>query len=161
MSEQKKEAIRDKLARTRQAVLDTVAGWSAQEWNTTVYGEGENWTATDVLGHLMFAEKDMTRLMARIQQGEEGVPTDFDLDRWNAGRVRRAREKSPADLLADMAANREALLAYLDGLGAEDWAKAGRHGSMQMMSIEDIFHRIAEHEMYHAWHLRRVGRTRI
>ena len=65
-----------------------------------------------------------------------------------------------SDLLADLAANRETLLAYLDGLAVEDWAKEGRHGSMQMMSIEDIFHRIAEHEMYHAWHLRRVGRTR-
>ena len=140
--------------------MDSVEGWGEQEWNTIVYGEGEDWTATDVLRHLMYAESDMTRLMARIQQGEGGVPEDFDLDRWNAGRVRRAKTKSPAELLAALETSRAELLAYMDTLEEEDWEKKGRHGSMMIMSIEDILNRIGEHEMYHAWHLRRVGRTR-
>lgn len=161
MIEQNKEAVREKLARGRQTLLDTVSGWGDEQWATVVYSEGQSWSAADILRHLMHAERDMTRLMERIQQGESGVPEDFDLDRWNAGRVRKGWDKSPAELLADMAANRITLLDFMDRLQPDDWAKEGRHGSMQIMSIEAILNRIAEHEMYHSWHLRRVGRTRI
>lgn len=156
MAAEKKKEIQEKLARSRQELLETVSGWNEAQWATTLYSEGQVWSAVDVLRHLADAEWSMTRLMQRIQQGEEGVPEDFDLDRWNAGRVRKAQDKTPAELFAIMAQNRTHLLAFIDQLTAEDWAKAGRHGSMRIMSIEAILHQIADHEQFHCRHLQEV-----
>jgi hypothetical protein len=42
----------------------------------------------------------------------------------------------------------------IDGLAEEDWQKEGRHGSMQMMTIEEVVETIAEHEAQHLADLR-------
>lgn len=154
MSSQKKDELRKKLTRTRQEFLLTVEGWNTEQWNTVIYSEGQNWRAVDVLRHVTDAERSMTLLMQRIQQGVGGVPEDFDLDRWNAARINKAQDKNPEDLFMDMADNRAALLEFLDGLQPDDWSKEGRHGSMQILSIEAILHLIADHESIHLQHLR-------
>ncbi len=49
-----------------------------------------------------------------------------------------------------MEKNREDLLAFMDSLTEEDWQKKGRHGSLKIMTIEEICHIIADHEATHA-----------
>lgn len=145
-----KETIREKLILSRQNLLAVVENLGQEQWAKAVFADSAEWSVSDLLRHLTDAERGMTALMAQIKQGGEGVPADFDLQRWNKTRVARLRDKSPAGLLNDLATNRSQLLALLDSLEPEDWAKQGRHGSLQIMSIEQIFNLIADHEFSHA-----------
>lgn len=145
----KKTAIKEKLATTRTELRDTLDELSAEEWLTPVYSHASSWAIADILRHLTDSENSMTRLMIRIRDGGEGVPPDFDLARWNESRIAKARDKTPADLFADMARNREALFQFIDSLEPEDWDKEGRHGSMRVLSIEQICHLISDHESTH------------
>ena len=85
--------------------------------------EGAEWRVIDVVRHVADSERGMTALMAQVQAGGEGVPADFDLTRWNRRVVAKLQDKGPADLLAGMSANREALFAFIDTLADDDWAK--------------------------------------
>lgn len=148
------EAIRVQLEDSRQELLRVLAGLSEAEWETAVYTESSTWQVIDLLRHLTEAESSMTRLMALIRDGGVGVPDDFDLDRWNAGRIKKTLGKSTDDLLAEMAQNRANLLAFMDSLAEADWEKKGRHGSGRMMTIEEICAIIADHETTHTADIR-------
>lgn len=149
MENDKKAEILIKLYEARTALLDFLTGLTSVGWQTAVYSEDANWTFADVLRHLVDAERGMTNLMQQWQQGKDPVPPDFDLTRWNAHVVSKAAEKSPAQLLAEFGLNRQQLLAFIETLQPEDWDKKGRHGSLRIMTIEEVCHLIADHEMSH------------
>lgn len=148
--------LKSKLAENRAALFALLGGLNEDEWETAVFSEGTIWTVTDMVRHLESAERGMITLMAGIQQGGKGVPEDFDLARYNASRIQKAKEKRPSDLMADMQRNREELLVFMDSLTAEDWQKKGRHGSLQIMTIEETCHIIADHEAMHATDIKNV-----
>ena len=148
--------LRMKLEANRQALLALLAGLSEAEWETAVYTESANWQVIDLLRHLTEAESSMTRLMALIRDGGPGVPEDFDLDRWNASRIKKTIGKSTDELFAGMAQNRADLLAFMDSLDESDWAKKGRHGSGRILSIEEICQIIADHEQHHTQDIRQT-----
>lgn len=145
----KKETLYQKLDGSRQSLLALVDGIEAEQWQTAVYGDGATWSIADMLRHLNDAERGMTRLMGNIRDGGEGASADFDLARWNASRVEKAKDKSVTELLASMAQNRDSLKAFIASLNEEDWGKEGRHGSGRIMTVEAICNLIAEHEVSH------------
>lgn len=150
MEQDRKEAIRRRLHEVRQGTMRFAPGLSDEQWAMTVFSsEGGNWTAADVLRHVADSEPGMLGTMQRIRAGGEGVPANFDLSRWNASRIAKTRNKTPVELLEEMAANREALLAFLDEITDEDLDKKGRHASLRIMSIEEILHQLADHEETH------------
>ena len=151
-----KETIREKLILSRQNLLAVVENLNEEQWAKAVFADSSEWSVSDLLRHLTDAERGMTALVSQIKQGGEGVPADFDLQRWNKNRVTRLRDKSPAGLLNDMTTNRSQLLTVLDTLEPADWAKQGRHGSLQIMSIEQIFNLIADHEISHSNDIRKA-----
>ena len=145
----KKERIKDELADARNELLAVLEGLPELAWDTPVYSEGETWTVADILRHLTAAERDMTLLVERIRQGSGGVPADFDLDRWNARTIEKAETMSPADLQAEMLENRSHLVEVIDSIRPEEWDIQGRHGSLRIMTVEEILHLIADHERRH------------
>ena len=151
-----REDILQKLNTTRQASLAFLETIQEEQWQTAVYAEDSEWRVIDLWRHVVDAERSMTGLMSRIRDGGEGVPADFDLSRWNASRVRKSKHKTPADLKAEMTQNHEALLAFINTLTEADWPKKGRHGSMRIMSIEEICHLIADHEQNHMQDIRQA-----
>lgn len=155
MSDQKR-AILDKLQAGRAALESALREVRGEAWATAVFSEETTWSVSDILRHLVDAEHSMTALMARIRDGGEGAPADFNLDRWNAGRVAKARDKTPAELLAALAHNRGELLKFIDALAEADWEKQGRHGSLRIMTLAEICQIIADHESAHAADIRRA-----
>ena len=155
MSQEKKEAIKEKLTTVREETVRVLGGLTEEQWHAPVYtDEGAEWRVIDVVRHVADSERGMTALMAQVQGGGTGVPADFDLHRWNRRVVAKQQDKGPADLLADMAANREALLTFMDSLADDDWAKEGRHASLHILSIEQVCHLIADHEKAHIAEIR-------
>ena len=155
MSQDKKEAIQDKLTTVREETVRVLSGLTEEQWNAPVYtDEGAEWRVIDVVRHVANSERGMTALMAQVQGGGTGVPADFDLHRWNRRVVAKQQDKGPTDLLAGMAANREALFAFMDTLADDDWAKEGRHASLHILTIEQVCHLIADHERTHIAEIR-------
>ncbi len=156
MTDSRKLAIKAKLTEARQGLLSLVTPYGDKEWATAIYSEDQVWTAADILRHLTSAESSMTRLIELIRDGGDGVPADFDLQRWNARGIQKAGQKAPQDLMAEMSLNRDKLFAVIDGLQDNDWSKSGRHGSLRIMTIEEILNLIGDHESQHTQDIRKA-----
>lgn len=149
MTNQKNLEIAAKLNEERAALLAFFEQLADADWETAVYHEETHWTITDILRHLVDAEKGMTGMIRQWQQGKNPVPPDFDLERWNNRVVQKSAEKSPDELLSELRENRTNLLSFIGTIQDDDWAKQGRHGSLRIMNIEEVCHLIAEHELSH------------
>ena len=149
MADSKNVEIATKLNDSRMALMTFFDGLDDDGWDTAVYDEETTWTIADLLRHLVDAERGMTGMIMQWQQGKDPVPADFDLARWNNRVVQKAAEKSPAELLTEFRQNRIHLLSFIDTLHDEDWDKQGRHGSLSIMSIEQVCNLIADHELDH------------
>ncbi len=156
MTHPKKAIVLERIAGTRQELFDLLQTLNDADWQTQVYADGDQWNLLDLLRHMTSAEKSMTLLMENIRRGGEGTSSEFDLNRWNASQVRKQQDKTPAGLMAEMEANRQGLLAFVESLSAEDWEKQGRHGSGQVMSIYEIVKTIGLHEKMHLQDIRAV-----
>ncbi|NLF65766.1 MAG: hypothetical protein GX579_14315, partial [Chloroflexi bacterium] len=86
-----RKTIMEKLAATRADLVKVARELDWDSWTHPVYGHGgeKEWSAMDLLRHLVWAEGGMLRLMRQIRAGEEGAPADFDLDRYNAAGVNK------------------------------------------------------------------------
>lgn len=156
MAAQTKAKLKKKLEQARQDLLQWCQTLEESDWTQPVYVHDEEWTVQDVLRHLTWAEGGMARLIQQIREGHEGVPPDFDLDRYNARGVDKLKDRAPAELMAMMTENREWILRMLDEMDQDELQLAGRHGSMHIMSIAEIFRTIAIHERQHLRELRRA-----
>ncbi len=152
----KAEELRQYLLTSRATLLDCLNSLTEEQWQTTVFSEENQWTVTDILRHLAEAQRGMNGQIVQIQAGGSGVPEDFDLNRWNARGVRKAQEKTPADLLAELEQGQAQALALLTTMQADDWDKKGRHGSGRILSIAEIFQIIGGHEVNHANDIRQA-----
>lgn len=139
------------LNESRHRLFEALDKMEHEDWEIVVYSEeaDTNWTASDVLRHLVGAERGMTQLMQKILTTGEGVPEDFDRERYNKRQVQKVQDKSPIELMTAMSENRTELLTFIDSLKEEDWDKSGRHGSLKIMTIEEICQTIANHELAH------------
>ncbi len=147
----RKTGLLERLADSRAALLALVNEMNESAWETAVFPHDEHtaWTVADLLRHLVEAERSMIRLMVNIRDGGSGASPDFDLDRWNASRVAKTQHKSPSQLLEELSNYRQELQQFITALQEDDWAKKGRHGSGQMMTIGEICAVIADHEAQH------------
>ena len=145
----KKEEIVAKLTETRAPLWDFLQDLDEAQWETAVQSEDEEWTISDIVRHLTSAESGMTNLMKQFQQGKDPVPPDFDRERYNNRSVEKTKDLTPTELLQTMAANRTSLLEFIATLSEEDWQKKGRHASLNIYTIEEVCHIIADHEAAH------------
>lgn len=150
-----KEAVKAKLSDSRRALLATIEPLSKEQWETIVNEDPEPWTVADLLRHLYQAERGMHSLCVNISQGGEGASADFNLARWNHGRVVKSRDLMPAEILLEMVKNRSKLLRFVDHVDADGWDRIGLHGSLREMSVGEILHLIADHERVHAQEIAR------
>jgi len=142
------------LAESRAALLETLNRLSPEQWETVVYGEGDAWTVSTIVGHLSDSERGMSIHIHKIRKGEQTLPEGFDLERWNAGVKQRVGNPSPAQLLAGLEATRARTLQGLNGLAEEDWARTGQHPSRGVISVEQYYETIAGHERMHLAHIK-------
>ncbi len=155
MSDQK-ETLRQHLFDSRATLMDCLNSLTPEQWQTVIFSEENQWTATDILRHLVTAQRGMIAQITQIQQGGSGVPDDFDLARWNARSVQKTQDKTVAALLTDLADGQTNLFAVMDTMQADDWEKKGRHGSGRILSIAEIAHLIGSHENTHAQDIRQA-----
>ena len=150
MSEQRKKALREKLAKSRLRLRTLLMRLNGEQWNTEVYHDGEeNWTVVQLVRHLTKAEQGLSINIKRIREGHGGVPEDFDLDRWNKAQVKKRADLGPKDLLAEMAKNRVRVLELIDQIEDDDWDKQGRAPTLEINTISEFLLTITNHEAQH------------
>jgi len=149
------EQIRAHLERVHTETWPALIGLSADRMGVEVYNsEGGSWTVKDLLGHLADSEAGLLGQARRLVSGEQTVPPDFDLARWNRSAVRRAKEATPAELLERILAAHGASLDFLDTLSDDQLDLVGRHSSGAMLSTERFLLRIADHRAEHVADIR-------
>jgi len=146
----RKADILSLLDQTRQQLKAVLDRLQPGDWETQIQDEDQQWTVRQVVSHLVDAQRGMTSQVTRINAGQEAVPPDFDLNRWNKRAVEKAADKTPPELLIMLEEGRAALKQVLDTLSDTDLDKRGRHSSLKIMSIEEIIRLIGTHEADHA-----------
>jgi uncharacterized damage-inducible protein DinB len=134
---------------SREALFATMDGLSDQDWDTPVQSEGEGWTVRHVITHLLDTEQSQMMLMHRLRGGEETVPADFDIDRWNR-RVKKMEPKPADELRAGLEQSRAVFGSLLDQITPEDLTLTGRHPALgEDVTLERFLELLAWHESHH------------
>jgi hypothetical protein len=148
MSDRRTEIIQA-LELSRQKLKGVISRLKPEDWERTIQEEDQRWTVRQILAHLVSGQKGMFNQIVGISEGKEGVPPDFDLNRWNRRSVEKSAERNPQDLLATLDADQVELKRFISTLPEESFDKQGRHGSLRIMSIQEIGLLIASHEADH------------
>jgi len=147
MSE-RKTTIREKLAAERQKLLNFLEGLEEDDW--TLPTDCDPWTVRDLLAHLVGAEVSQQGLIQMWLDGNTAMHPEFDIDRWNAGQLRRRQDRSVAQLLDELDAARQETLNLLDRLTEEQLDLTGEHPFWGPgTSIEQVIRGIYRHERLH------------
>lgn len=154
MSTERRDHWKEKLSESREALFALLNGLSPEQWQTTVFAEGERWTVATVLAHLVESERGMSIHVHKIRKGESTIPEDFDLERWNAGLVRRTGEIVPEELMANAVATRAQTLEVLESLDSREWELTGRHPSRGEITVDQYYETIHAHEVGHLGDIR-------
>ena len=142
------------LARTP-ASLDALLRGLPEFWTHRNEGN-DTWTAFDIIGHLIFADRtDWMPRLRRILKNGESVPFDpFD----RLGQVRESQGKTLEQLLTEFAAVRDECLKQLRGLNLQprDLERRGRHPALGPVSASELLATWAVHDLNHIHQLSRV-----
>ncbi|HSM85874.1 MAG TPA: DinB family protein [Candidatus Limnocylindrales bacterium] len=142
------------LSRTP-AALNALLRDLPETW--TFQNEGGNtWSAFDIVGHLIHADRTdwIPRVRTILQFGESRPFESFN----RAGHVEESRGKSLAQLLDEFARVRSEKLDELRALNLtqEDFGRAGRHPALGPVSLSQLLATWAAHDLNHLHQISRV-----
>jgi hypothetical protein len=123
----------------------------------TLRNEGGNtWSAFDIVGHLIHADRTdwMPRARMILQFGESRAFEPFD----RLGQVKASQGKSLEQLLDEFATVRSECLGELHALNLrpEDLARRGRHPALGVVTLSQLLATWAAHDLTHLHQLSRV-----
>jgi hypothetical protein len=142
------------LSRTP-SVLDALLRNLPETWTTR--NEGENtWSAYDVVGHLVHAERInwIPRAKMILKFGEDQGFGAFD----RVGQIRESQGKSLGQLLDEFALLRSANLDDLRDLNLrqEDLGRRGRHPAFGPVTLSELLATWATHDLTHLHQISRI-----
>ena len=137
------------------AALDALLRDLPETW--TLGNEGEKtWSAFDVVGHLIYAERVnwIPRAKIMLQFGETRPFEPFD----RLGHVRGSQGKSLGQLLDEFARVRAESLAELRALDLrpEDLKRRGRHPAVGAVTLSEQLATWAAHDLTHLHQISRI-----
>jgi hypothetical protein len=126
-----------------------------ETWTLRNEGEG-TWSAFDVVGHLIHADRTdwMPRVRTMLKFGDSQAFAPFD--RW--GHVRESQGKSLGQLLDEFANVRAEKLEELRALNLrpEDLERRGRHPALGVVTLSELLATWAAHDLNHLHQMSRV-----
>nr|MBA3875082.1 DinB family protein [Anaerolineae bacterium] len=146
---QHSQELKAALAESRQH-LNHVLDQVGERWDTQVYTEGAAWTVGQLAIHLMISDKGQTNTAMAIARGEDLIPADFDLERYNRRSVEKRADTTMDAVRKGLAESFTEREAWLDTLDDDTLEKRGRHGSGRILSVAEIMRVMADHERAHA-----------
>lgn len=150
--------IAEKLLAEGEKNLEFFRGLADGDWDKQVYADGAAWNVRQVFTHVTAAEKDITRLIDRVVNGEEGVSEDFDLDRYNESRIRKLGQKDEKDIFDTFLERRKKTAAQIEGYSDTDLEKRGRHPFLGDAAVAEMIRLMHMHVSLHIRDIKRVLR---
>lgn len=147
------ERIQQHIAALNQqrAFLDSVLDQIGARGDEQLYSDGAQWTLRQLCIHLAVADKGHNNMIWGIAQGENIIPEDYDVDRFNKRSVEKRAEMSLDEARQSLRETRAALLDWLSQLDDESVLdREGRHATLRIMSISQMLDGMAVHERDHA-----------
>lgn len=136
------DEARDEINR----VLDQVG----DRWEQQVYSDGLAWNVRQVLVHVADADQGHNRQAMGYAEGQQVVPPNFDVQRYNTRTTEKLASKTAEEARADMAQSRQTLLEWLDSVEEEKLNREGLHASGHVMTVRNMLRIQALHEQSHA-----------
>lgn len=155
-----KADIRAYIETNHQDLLNVTASLKPTDFDLPVYEDHElhGWRVKSVIAHLADAASGMLHSARAIAAGEDPVPPDFDLTRWNKRSVQKAADV-PTELLLDrIEQHHHEWMQFLDEIPSSHLHHRGRHARGDVLSVEGFMRRYAEHEADHASEIRNALR---
>ncbi len=152
MTDASKTDIRDHTETNHQRLLDVVARLNPSDFDLPVYGghDENEWHVRNVIAHLEAAAAGMLQNARAIAAGEDPVPPDFDLHRWNQSKVRKAADVPVKALLDNIERSHQKWMQFLEEIPVAHLQRRGRHALGDVLTVEGFMCRYAEHEAQHA-----------
>ena len=144
----------DRLAETGRSTHAFFASLSDADLARTVYTDPD-WTARDILAHLITTEREIRPLILSISRGEPGAPQGFDIDAANARLLEALRGLSVPELLSTWTTERAATITAYGALDESALGRRGRHPFLGETEVVDMIQLMYRHEMLHVRDVRR------
>ncbi|MFZ2423551.1 MAG: maleylpyruvate isomerase N-terminal domain-containing protein, partial [Anaerolineae bacterium] len=106
-NDNRRARIRARLEEARQELLDVLDKITPDtEVQST---ENPAWTVHDIVAHVTLSERGLQATVQRFLEGVE-LPADFSLNVWNERQVKKAANRSLAEMIAAMTGSRQGTL---------------------------------------------------
>ena len=125
-----------------------------EQLDQTIYTEGSQWTARQVLTHFVFSEHSLCRLVKNIAAGGSGSPENFDIDGYNERKVKDFEKTALPELLEQFRQNRKNTAMVVANLQVEDLQRQGRHPFLGIAPLAEIIKIIYRHNQIHQREIR-------
>jgi hypothetical protein len=153
----RKDMLRQQILADHTESLAVLKSLTPEQWAMPVPSdEGAQWTARDVLAHLAVSEGGQLGQVTRLLAGEQTVPPDFDLNRFNRGSIKKRADRTVEEMLAEIETVHAQVLAALDAVAEADLDKAGRHARGDTLTVAEFFTRITAHRRDHTNQLKQA-----
>ncbi len=143
-----------RLAETAQATRDYFASLGEADLERRIFHDPE-WSARDMLAHLITTERAIRPLIVAITRGDPGAPPGYDIDAANARLLEEMRGLNMSDLLTAWTDERAATLEVFAQLDPSALERRGRHPFLGETTVDDMIQLMYRHEMLHARDVRR------
>ena len=143
------EPIASKLSEARSVLVRTLDGLT-EEQATQILVTPE-WSIKDEVAHLAGAERGMFGIAQRMAKGEDPqLSPEYDNDIYNARQVAKRKERSLAEIRAELEATRAEFMAFLQNLTQEHLDLSGQHPLYAEVTLKELLVIIYSHETTHA-----------
>jgi hypothetical protein len=149
------------MVRGREGFLRVVYSVAVEAWDSPSES-APDWTYKDILAHVAANDqRPHVRLRAVLGEGDEAELAAINrTDEWNQARVDERRDRTVAQLVTELDANRAKTYELLSRLQAEHLDSKITRADGQVYSLREYIDCIGEHESNHAGQLVAASRAR-
>jgi hypothetical protein len=147
--------LADRLTKEGEKTKDFFSKISQEILGESLYSEGASWTVNQVIVHLVETEDSLKRLFQFIVEGGEGVPQDFDLNRYNERAVEKLEGLSIEELANMFIERRKIMVEFVQGLSDEDLDKEGFHPFLGQAPVKEMIRLFYLHAQIHMRDIRK------
>lgn len=155
----RKELLLNRLTDEGQKTLAFFRGLTQTQAAQRIYLDGPQWSAREVLAHLLWTERAFNAYNRDVLNGGPGVPEDFSIDGFNAEQTPQHADISLALLLSQFEHLRAETLALVAQLADADFDRVAFHPFLGHTTLEKILQLLYRHTMLHSRDVRKVFET--
>ncbi len=143
------EPIASKLTEAHSVLVRTLDGLT--EERATQLSVNPDWSVKDQVAHLAGANRGMFGIAQRIAKGDDPqLPPEYNNDTYNARQIAKRKEKSLADIRAELDATHAEVIAFLQNITPEQLDLRGQHPLYGELTLKELLVVIYSHATTHA-----------